>query len=204
MCTRTDIGLLALGTLLAGCHVSHHKAAPSTPTPLVIVPEVEVNDFAWQPQNLGGVHGGMQVQLEGSITDQGWDPRDGFRFVAQQPLVVNVELDAHVPGVDLDWCVWDAALGDYTVCAETGLDPEVGSFIVPAGAEFHLVVSSFAGTSSYSMWVGFSTYFGATVADAPVQATAPERHDPKRRYGERDKRDDPFRMELRTWVLPAE
>jgi hypothetical protein len=204
----TWLGSIALGAFVAGCHVSHTKVVGPPPATFFVIPEVEVNDFAWAPQSIGLVHAGETIVLEGAITDQGWDPRDGYRFVAQQSLVVDVALDAHVPGVDLDWCVWDPYIGDYTVCAETGIDPEIGSFLVPAGAEFHLVVSSYSGTSTYSMDVHFSAYFGALASGAPAvkgalagldqaqilpleqSAQAPQRHDVDRAYNERDRRTD--------------
>ena len=132
----TWLGSIALGAFVAGCHVSHTKVVGPPPATFFVIPEVEVNDFAWAPQSIGLVHAGETIVLEGAITDQGWDPRDGYRFVAQQSLVVDVALDAHVPGVDLDWCVWDPYIGDYTVCAETGIDPEIGSFLVPQAPSF--------------------------------------------------------------------
>ena len=189
MCTRkgTSLTLVALLPLAAACHghkVTHVAPPPSLP---VVVPEVEVNDFEWTPQNLGYVHGGEQALIEGAITDQGWDPRDGFRFIAQEPLVVDIELDAHVPGVDLDWCIWDPFLGAYVECAETEFNPEIGGFLVPAGTEFHVVVSSYFGTSTYSMWIGFSTWFGATLdATQEVERLPLEtlRSDPERGYGQ--------------------
>jgi hypothetical protein len=165
---------LLVATLLlsaSACHVSHSEfvgTGPSFPPPPSVLPEVEVNDFAWAPNSVGWVSGGDTVIIEGAITDQGWDPRDGFQFFATEPLVVNVSLDGHVFGTDLDWCVWDPTVGDFTVCAETEFNPEIGSFIVvPPGNEFHIVVSSYLGTTTYSMTVSFSTYFGAEAASGP-------------------------------------
>jgi len=166
MNTPTYKSLIAAALLAttSACHVSHTEfvgTGPVFPPPPFVLPEVEVNDFAWAPNSVGWVSGGETVIIEGSSTDQGWDPRDGFQFFANEPLVVDVSLDAHVFGADLDWCVWDPVVGDYTVCAETELNPEMGSFIVvPPGNEFHIVVSSYSGTTTYSMTVTFSTYFG--------------------------------------------
>ena len=158
---------ICLSLLSAACHVSHSElvggsAPPAAP---VVVPEIEVNDFAFAPQFVGTVFPGDHLFIEGSSTDAGWDPRDGYQLFADVPMVVNVVLDAHVPGVDLDWCVWDPTVGDYTVCAETEFNPEIGSFIVvPPGNEFHVVVSSYSGTSTYTMELTFSTFFGAEAA----------------------------------------
>lgn len=162
-----SLALLCLSSLGAACSVSHTAVVATGPPLPVVVPELEVNDFAWAPQYVGWVAGGETLFIEGSITDQGWDPRDGYQFFAETPLLVQVSLDAHVPGVDLDWCVWDPIYGGYTVCAETEFDPEMGSFlVVPPGNEFHIVVSAYAGTSTYTMTVNFSTYFGAEAAAA--------------------------------------
>jgi len=157
--------VVVFASLAAACTVSHTAVIATGPPAPAVVPEIEVNDFAWAPQHIGWVSGGETLWIEGSITDQGWDPRDGYQFFAETPLVVNVGLDANVPGVDLDWCVWDPVYGGYTVCAETEFDPEVGSFlVVPPGNEFHIVVSSYAGTSTYTLAVSFSTYYGAEAA----------------------------------------
>jgi hypothetical protein len=113
--------------------------------------------------------------------------------------VVDVVLDSHLPGVDLDWCVWDPGLGAYTVCAESDLDPELGSFlVVPPGNEFHLVVSSFSGSSSYTLELHFSTYYGADasdalLADAAEPAVLPVPRDSEALEYGRD----------RTWDVPA-
>lgn len=166
----------ALVATSSACHVSHTElvgTGPVFPPPPIVLPEVEVNDFAWSPNSVGWVSGGETVIIEGSITDQGWDPRDGFQFFANEPLLVDVSLDAHVFGADLDWCVWDPTVSAYTVCAETDFNPENGSFIVvPPGNEFHIVVSSFSGTTTYSMTVTFSTYFSAEAADGQAASDA--------------------------------
>lgn len=211
MCTRDDIphqqrgaltALLLFAAAGASCHVSHHDHEVIVlDPPLEVVPEVEVNDFEWSPQALGGVHGGMQLQVEGAITDQGWDPRDGFRLVAQEDILVEVALDAHVPGVDLDWCVWDPYINAYTVCAETPNDPETGSFLIPAGAEFHMVVSSYMGTSTYSLWLGISKAHLAETADAPEGQAGPARHDVERAYGAA--KPAPILVQATTWLVPT-
>jgi|FLOH01.1.fsa_nt_gi hypothetical protein len=192
---------LALGLLGAGCHVSHAEyVGTGTPGPsTIVVPEVEVNDFAFAPQHVGTVFPGDHLFIEGSITDAGWDPRDGFQLFAAVPMVVNVVLNAHVPGVDLDWCVWDPTVGDYTVCAETEFNPELGSFIVlPPGNEFHMVVSSFSGTSTYTLELTFSAYYGAEAAPSDRTLDEEEKLRPTPRaidaaeYGEN-----------RTWMVPS-
>ena len=194
--------LLALSLASLGCHRGHTEVVTVVPGPPATIPEIEVNDFDFAPQQIGTVVPGEQLFIEGSITDAGWDPRDGFQLFAAVPMVVNVNLSAHVPGVDLDWCVWDPTVGDYTVCAETEFNPEVGSFIVvPPGDEFHLVVSSFSGTSTYTMELTFSSYFGAEASAASNVATE-NRPTPRakdaRNYGEeRNVNDGPiFHAEL--------
>lgn len=194
--------LLALSLASLSCHRAHTKVVTVVPGPPATIPEIEVNDFAFAPQFIGTVVPGDQLFIEGSITDAGWDPRDGYQLFAAVPMVVSVNLSAHVPGVDLDWCVWDPTVGDYTVCAETEFNPELGSFIVvPPGDEFHLVVSSFSGTSTYTMELTFSNYFGAQ-AGAASNASEEQRPTPRaedaKDYGEeRNDNDGPiFRAEL--------
>lgn len=167
---------LLLG-LTAACH-SHFDGYGHPNPSTIVVGEVEVNDHAWDAQHIGWVQGGDTVIIEGGITDDGWDPRDGFQFFAETPLIVDVSLDAHLPGVDLDWCIWDPTVGAYTVCAESPLNPETGSFVVvPPGNEFHLVVSSFTGSSSYTIEVYFSTYYGLEADAAPVREDEAEASD---------------------------
>lgn len=205
--SKTSFRLIAAGLSLslclssAGCHVSHSEVVGGSAPPFVplVVPEIEVNDFAFAPQFIGTVFPGDQVFIEGSTTDAGWDPRDGFQLFADVPMIVNVVLDAHVPGVDLDWCVWDPTVGDYTVCAETEFNPETGSFmIVPPGNEFHMVVSSYSGTSTYTMELTFSAYFGAEAA--PTERAADE---------EQEVRPTPRAVDAmeygedRTWMKPS-
>jgi hypothetical protein len=162
---------LTLCLLSASCHVSATKVlVPGSPQ-TVVIPEVEVNDFAFAPQFIGTVIPGDQIFIEGSITDAGWDPRDGFQLFADVPMIVSVSLNAHNPGVDLDWCIWDPTVGNYTVCAETEFNPEMGSFIVvPPGNEFHVVVSSYSGTSTYTMELTFSAYFAAELSETDREA----------------------------------
>ena len=94
--------LLALSLASLGCHRGHTEVVTVVPGPPATIPEIEVNDFAFAPQQIGTVVPGEQLFIEGSITDAGWDPRDGFQLFAAVPMVVNVNLSAHVPGVDLD------------------------------------------------------------------------------------------------------
>ena len=152
------IALAAAALPLAACHA--HFDGYGYPHQTYHVGEVEVNDHAWQAQSVGWIEGGDTVIIEGHISDDGFDPRDGYKLFAEHPILVEVVLDAHLPGVDLDWCIWDPVVGAYTVCAESTFDPETGSFVViPPGNEFHFVVSSFLGTSTYTAELLISTYY---------------------------------------------
>ena len=158
--------LLALGA----CH-THFDGYGGPGAQVINVGEIEENDYAWSAQHIGWVSGGDLVIVEGYISDDGFDPRDGYALFAEHPILVEVVLDAHHGGVDLDWCVWDPYVGAYTVCSESDFNPETGPFIVvPPGEEFHLVVSSFLGDSPYTLELFVHDYYPleAPASDAPA------------------------------------
>lgn len=136
--------------LVAGCHGSadatHYHAPPIVPT----VHEQEPNDTFLTPQGIGPVHGGDCFQILGHVD---FFDVDGFAFVATEDVEVQVELDGHDPFSDLELCVYDPYIGDYTLCLLSPDSNEFGTFTVPAGYEFHLVVSSAFGSSPYDLWV---------------------------------------------------
>jgi hypothetical protein len=116
--------------------------------------EHEPNDQASMANWIGGIEAHDKLEIRGSITHFGPDFFDGFAFVAEQPIDVQVTLIADDPSADLDFCVFDPILNDYVACFETPNQPETGLFsVLEAGREFHLVVDSFSGASSYSLFV---------------------------------------------------
>lgn len=204
--THKSLLLGALLLLTASCSASKNTSVSIGPFQPQVLSEIEVNDFAWSANNVGWVSPGDTIQIQGSISDQGYDPRDGFKFFATKPLVVNVSLSGLAPGSDLDWCVWDPALGIFTACAETEFNPETGSFLVLSpGKEFQLVVSSYFGTTNYSMTVSFSTFFGATAdGAAPDPESFVPRNDPKLLFGRDDRWQTPdIESELLKSLYPS-
>jgi hypothetical protein len=146
-CNLQLAAISCIALALAGCH-HRHSSKPRIASGLV--GEVEPNDSAFNANYLGHLYGGDGVRVLGRISAA--DLYDGFAFVAGEPLSVRFVLRADDPGADLDVCVYDPYIDDFVLCFEDPLDPEVGSFdVLDAGAEFHIVVTPFAGVSDYEL-----------------------------------------------------
>ncbi len=158
-------GTLLLGaTLLASCV---HSGGSSDGA----FAESEPNDAACCPDSFGFLSAGEFLAIKGTITDNGFDPFDGFSFIAAEPLTVDLRLFAHNPFADLDICVYDPQLGIFIDCFESPFDPEVGTVhVLLPGTEFHVVVNSFLGTSGYTLEV---EAFPLSLASAAPPATSP-------------------------------
>lgn len=116
--------------------------------------ESEPNDQACCADWLGSLAPYETAAIRGSITSFGPDYFDGFAFVAAQPLDVRVELVSDDPHDDFDICIYDPLIGDYVACFETSAQPEVGLFsVLQTGREFHVVVTPYSGSGSYSLYV---------------------------------------------------
>jgi hypothetical protein len=134
--------------------------------------EQEPNDSPSQVQFVGSIGPGTSFTISGSITDDGSDPFDGFRFEASAPVAVHMELSIAEPGTDLDVLLFDVDAGMVLTVFETDQNPEVGDFVIEtAGALFDLVIYSFVGASAYELSVT-----GSTPTAAP--ASAPPRAEP--------------------------
>jgi hypothetical protein len=163
--------LLATALVAAACHShSHHHKHP----PVYL--ESEINDDELCADYFGMVQPGTHLFVEGHITDipfdpfdpnNGHDPFDGFAFTADRPIHVEFALWADDPYADLDICVWDPQIGAEVACYMTADHPEVGAIDVLAGGlEFHLVVESYSGISSYSLEVSVYTLYADSAAPA--------------------------------------
>lgn len=153
----------AFGFLLQGCTMTVSSGPDTEP----VIGEVEPNDGACCAQFVAVLAPYTSVELAGYVTADGPDQFDGFAFVADQPCEVQIALVAEDPFADLDVCVFDPQLGDFTYCLQTVLNPEVGSFpIFFAQQEFHLVVTSAFSASAYRLQVAVRP-LSATAAYAP-------------------------------------
>ncbi len=152
--------VLCLVAAAPACSYEHHD---SEPPPVPVFVETERNDSAFEANYFGVLHPGDRFFIDGDITDipfdpvdpfNGHDPYDGFAFTAGQPIHVEFALWEDHAGADLDVCIFDPQLGLEVGCFATAAHPERGAVDVLAGGfDFHLVLQSFVGISSYSLEV---------------------------------------------------
>ena len=145
--------LIGLPVLCAGCTVegSYEK---STQPVLQVVYEVERNDEAWEANDLGWLKPGQELELRGTISDDGWDPYDGFALRAEADLRIRwelVPLDTGYGPVDLDLHLYDPALQDFIASFDCGCATERGTIELPAGTEVHLVIAAWTGKSRWAL-----------------------------------------------------
>jgi len=114
--------------------------------------EVEPNNDAFTANDFGFLAPGDHFIIEGYITDSGLDPFDGFWFTSTQPIHVDFQLFIDDPFTDLDVCLYDP-VADVTIdCYQSANNPEQGGIDVTGpNIDFHLVVESFVGASTYGL-----------------------------------------------------
>jgi hypothetical protein len=140
--------VLALFALASAC--SHHDHDGFEPVPAFL--ESERNDAPFEANHFGLLHPGERFFIDGFVRDDGFDPFDGFAFTAAEPIHVDFQLHHGSASADLDVCLYDPLLDETLACWATTERPERGGVDVFAGGlDFHLVVESFAGDSSYSL-----------------------------------------------------
>ena len=148
---RMTARIAALGVvavIATGCTYDDDCYSCSIP----VFHEVEPNNSVLQPNDLGFIGPGDHVRIRGHVSDFGPDLFDGFLFTTAVPCDVEVVLSIDNPFADLDLCVYDPLFGGYTFCFETPYNPETGLFSVFNSFEdFHLVVESYVGDSSYTL-----------------------------------------------------
>ena len=119
--------------------------------------EQEPNDDIWNPQDVGFLYTNGGLTIIGTISFGTDDPYDGYAITASLPMEVEVRLDAYIPGVDLDFCVYDPISMTELACFEGADDPQVGRFVIDGplldNIPFHVVVTSAAGSSGYNLEV---------------------------------------------------
>jgi hypothetical protein len=157
--------LALAASCLAGCiHHSHDDKH-------LFLSESEPNDGACCADHFGLLEPGDFLAIHGFITDDGFDPFDGFAFTAWEPISVDFRLYADQPGADLDVCLYDPQLGVTVDCFESPFNPETGTaHVFAGGADFHLVVNSFAGDTAYTLELEVFPLFadGAALAAGAV------------------------------------
>ena len=125
--------------------------------------EIEPNDNALDADYIGEVFPGDRVEIEGHITECCPDAYDGFAFYAGGPVELVVTLFEDAAGADLDFCIYDPGIDAVVACWETDAHPETGVFNFAGGAEFHVVVRSYLGDSSYLLRMDVNALPAGTV-----------------------------------------
>lgn len=156
---------LALGSTLLAAGCIHSDGGPKQ----LVLSESEPNDGVCCADDFGLLAPGDFLAIHGFITDDGFDPFDGFAFTAWEPISVEFRVFADA-GADLDVCIYDPQLGVLVDCFESPFNPETGvAHVLTGGADFHLVVNSFAGSSGYTLELDV---FPLDFASAAPAATA--------------------------------
>lgn len=157
-----------LGLAAAGCHHDDCHDCGASPPATPVFFEVEPNDAVEQANHFGVLLPGDYFLIEGRITDTGFDPFDGFAFTAGSELHVDFQLFIDNVAADLDVCLFDPQLGATVDCFATAENPEQGGVDVTVGGlDFHLVVESFAGSSTYGLEIFVDTLFPAARTAQP-------------------------------------
>jgi hypothetical protein len=170
---------------LGSCYYHDHDDDHEVVIPAFDVWEQEPNDTAWNPDPIGPIAVGESVVIGGysSVVD---DAFDGFAFQSVEPCDIRFKIVAQSAWTDLDLCVYDPFLGAIAFCFENPGNVEGGSFSVPGSfTDFHLVVSAYAGSSEYRLYVEcVPITFGALSTPAHGQGER-DRAVPLERYFER-------------------
>ncbi len=168
--------------LFASCgHSSQRTVVVSNPT----IHEIEPNNTAFQPDAIGPVGLGSYFQIDGSIEEFGspfsYDEYDGFAFYVEDAVEIEFVLHAHNPFADLDVWIYDPYNNEYIAQFESASSPEYGRVTFPyLGEEFHVVVTSYSGNSSYTLEVIAHPLYGAFSAAVEIEEAEPSLKDEAR------------------------
>lgn len=158
--------LLACSLVACGNHSHHKKSSPPLNNTLF---EIEPNGNAANADYLGEVFPGDFISIEGHIREccgvaPGCclDEYDGFAFYADQPVSVRITLTEFSAFADLDFAIYLPEVGAIVELFETDQHPEFGVFNYQGPGEFHIVVNSYIGDSSYLLDVDVQPLFLAS------------------------------------------
>ncbi len=96
-----------LGLSATACH---HDCDGCHQNVVPVFVESEPNDEAFQANYFGVLLPGDHFLIEGHISDDGFDPFDGFAFTAGGPIHVDFQLFIDNVLADLDACLYDPQL----------------------------------------------------------------------------------------------
>jgi hypothetical protein len=175
------LALCLLTSLVACCHADHDSHSGSVTIGGGGGPahEVEPNDDAFNANYLGAIAPGEFIQIQGHITECCHDEYDGFAFYALGPVSVRITLHESNPFADLDFAVYIPEINDFVAAWETDNHPEFGIFDFVGPGEFHIVINSWIGDSSYLLDVDVQPLFPATPSpdggpESLAETAAPE------------------------------
>jgi len=169
---RTALLAACLALSSAGCHDHCYECNESSPATPVFF-EVEPNDLVEDANYFGVLVPGDHFWIEGRITDNGSDPFDGLAFTAGSELHVDFQLFIDNAAADLDVCLYDPQLGATVDCFATANNPEQGGVdVIVGGLDFHLVVQSFSGSSTYGLEIYVDTLIPAARTAQPGSVLA--------------------------------
>ena len=175
MARNTRLALLALGLVAGstGCGGGGGSGGGGSPIPLFF--EYEPNDAPELANPVGPIRIGDHFRILGHVASFGPDLFDGFALQSLEPCQVELVLYADA-FADLDVCVYDPVLASHVFCFASPANPEVGAFsIFAAVTDFHLVVSSFSGASSYELDVRVVPLpFGSFASQARLERAGAE------------------------------
>ncbi len=156
--------------LSAACHGSAEIAVTDSHP---VYSESEPNDDAFGADDFGFLHPGEHFGIAGNVRDDPFDPQDGFAFVAAGPIVVEFELEAFCDCANLDLWLYDPLLDEFVGVFDSSSGTERGSFTVYS-QEFHMIVVSAAGDTSYGLDLRASSIHAASGADSTTATAAVE------------------------------
>lgn len=185
--------LLAL--TLAAC--DRTVVVPKSPPPAL--DESEPNNTAAEAPWFGTLYPGSSLAIAGHVTSDGSDRFDGFAFTTGAPCTIRFVLRPSLPDADLDLCVYDPWLDEFVACFDSPNGTEAGEFgLAYSEEEFHLVVSSAWGSSSYLLEIEAIPFIPAPEGSAVAQKKATLERVDSYRSGRPEPDSEPAR---RPWAM---
>ena len=187
---RHCAGILSLSLLALGCGGGGGGGTPVQPkgslagqltlmpgsTPATVVDEQEPNSTLFSEQYVGPVDIGATTVVRGSITSDGSDFYDIFRFKTSRVVTLKIALAAATPppGAELQLLAYDVAAQNLYEFLAGKENPKNGSISVQtAGYAFDLIVRSSVGASKYTLTIeGVAPLTGAQASGGGLRLEA--------------------------------
>ncbi len=155
--------------VLAGCSGGGHHHHGGTGSGVAHYYEAEPNGHPSNANFVRSVSIGDYFVINGQVSSFHNDWFDGFWMWATEDVDVEFILTYNDPFADLDVGWYDPAGGGYVQRWETSYNPEIGLLPLYANEDFHLVVTPWTGTSTYTLEIiGHPLGYAASQAPAAV------------------------------------